>query len=587
MTLSAGHNQPLIQGDQTAILQDILAGNPDLAITSLSRLEAADALDIDGYAVSESLPTMSLTQGKIILGPEARLSECPLWKIEEENYERLGIGAWDGFVPCFVTSSAFIAEAYTEAIMAFLDDAFDSLNVNEPIYIIEMATGHGRFSCNMLYQLERKLAYFSRFKNLKIRYVMTDFTDANVSYWRTHESLQRHVESGLLDFAVFRPDVDDSFELEVRRELVSAETVKNPVIAIGNYFFDSIRHDVFRVAGHKLFEGLATVERDLSEVESPDAPIMPSELSLRYNYRELSDDNYYEEPEFNAILKQYRETIRSGTFLFPVGGLKVIRNLQTMSNRNLVLISADKAYAEVANMLQSDYHGFSAHGPIFSFMVNYDAVGRAFINEGGIYLHGNNWSDTLKVVCCAQTEMNLPLERLTYFFREKMNIACPITSITEIVLDAGGEESRYEKICRLLAHLRLSLSDQRIFCDVARELTELFPFMTSEQKHDLIELTQLAENSFYFYRGERNLPFWLAEVYYRLGLQERALFWLERAMNCYSEFKSEYLLMMGRSYEQLNQWQNAVNAYEEALEIDPNCTQAIGALNKLRQLVAR
>lgn len=588
-----------IKGDQAAILQDILSSNPALAINLLSQLKANGTVS-NNFTVEDLAPILASHQAnvsaedtqedeeeevtqKVILGPEARLSECPLWQLQEDYFSSMGVSAWDGVVPCFVTSSAYIAEAYTEAIMAFLEDYYAHINPSEPIYIVEMATGVGRFSRMMLHELQEKLAFFSKFRDLKIRYVMTDFTESNVNHWKQHVTFQKYVECGMLDFAVFRPEDENTIQLAVSGEVISADTVKNPVIAIANYFFDSIRQDFFKVASKKLYEGLVTLEREASD---PNAPVKFSEIEVQTRYNELLNDNYYDDPKFNAILNHYRHNIRSGAIIMPIGGLRVLRNLQTMSHNNLLLLSADKAYAELDHMLQYSQHSFAVHGS-FSYMVNYDAIGQFFKNEGGHYFLTTNRTDTLKVVCCLQTSMEAPVERLNYFFKAKMNLASPVTSITELVLEAGAEETPREKIHRLLALLRISLSDPRIFCDVARQLTEVFPHMNAEHQHDLIELMQVAADKFYFFRGERNLPFWLAELYYRLGLQEQSLVCLEVAMECYTEFKAEYLLMMGRSYEQLNQWQKAVDAYESALELQPDYNEAVSALSRLRQLAGR
>lgn len=63
------------------------------------------------------------------------------------------------------------------------------LDVNEPLYIIELGTGSGKFSFYMLKALE-EMQSVCDFPMNKIVYVMTDFTETNFDYWATHPSLK-------------------------------------------------------------------------------------------------------------------------------------------------------------------------------------------------------------------------------------------------------------------------------------------------------------------------------------------------------------------------------------------------------------
>ncbi len=515
------------------------------------------------------------------LGPESRLSQSCLWEMHEAYYARLGVSAWDGVVPCFVTTSAFIAEAYGEMIINFLQDYDEHLDRAEPVYIVEMASGVGRFSFLLMKELEAKLAYFSRLKDLEIRYIMTDFTENNLNYWRQHEKFQPYIEKGMLDFAVFRPEEETSLHLLHSGKKLSAQSIHNPLIAIANYFFDSIRQDIFRVSNHTLQEGLVTLARQLPENGSlppTDDPPPFSEIKARYRYQDVSPGHYYDQLSFNGILQEYKDTVKNGTIIFPVGALRVIRNLQTLSNGNLVLLSSDKAFAAKEHMLLYNRHDFAAHGS-FSYMVNYDAIGRYFANQGGVYFPSANWGVSVQTVCCIATrKQGVPMERMKYYFDRQLNMANPISSIARILPDEGNGLSR------LLAFLRVSLCDPRVFCGFARQIVDFLPSATLEEKHDLLRLMELCGEKYYFYRGERNLPYWFAEIYYHLNLQEKSLHYLEEAMKGYAEYRWEYCYLKGRCHEKLNQWPQARQAYEEALSLKPDYEESRMALEGIRCL---
>lgn len=78
--------------------------------------------------------------------------------------------------------------------MGFLRDSMAAnakmpLDPNEPLYIIELGTGSGKFSYLMLKALE-EMADVSPFPISKIVYVMTDFTENNFNFWSQHPALK-------------------------------------------------------------------------------------------------------------------------------------------------------------------------------------------------------------------------------------------------------------------------------------------------------------------------------------------------------------------------------------------------------------
>ena len=78
--------------------------------------------------------------------------------------------------------------------MGFLRDCMQPgakipINPKEPLYIIELGTGSGKFSYYMLKALDEMRAVCS-FPFEKIVYVMTDFTETNFNFWSNHHALK-------------------------------------------------------------------------------------------------------------------------------------------------------------------------------------------------------------------------------------------------------------------------------------------------------------------------------------------------------------------------------------------------------------
>jgi hypothetical protein len=78
---------------------------------------------------------------KAIVEGARRLSESSLWRLQRRYYETAGPEAWSSAtVPHYITSNPYIASAFADVILAFQRD------VGEPITVVELGAGSGRFS---------------------------------------------------------------------------------------------------------------------------------------------------------------------------------------------------------------------------------------------------------------------------------------------------------------------------------------------------------------------------------------------------------------------------------------------------------
>jgi tetratricopeptide (TPR) repeat protein len=565
----ASQNHSLLSHLQTAVpspLDILLNQNGAIVDSVLGNVSVRPALP-ESPAVAKP--------SKVILQEGVRLSECLLWQMQSDYYSSRGIDAWKNAVPTFITSSAYIADAYAEIVLAFVEDYFDSLDLSEPLYILEMATGTGRFSHLMLKELEMKLSSFSKYKDVRFRYIMTDFTESNPQFWQQHDRLKPFIEKGLLDFAVLNPMADTSLTLLHSGEVLTPGCFKNPLIAIGNYFFDSIRQDVFRIESKVLKEGLVTLERNLEGVEE-DSPPHIREIEPKFRYRDLPNHHYYKDARLNAVLNHYRHNLRSGTILFPLGAFEVIQNLEVLSGNRLILISSDKAYTNPMEMTRYNHHGFARHDGAFSYMVNYHAIGQYFLNESGRYFYTEARNNSIQTVCCMKLgESNHAFERLTYFYNQKMNRANVANTVCNIMpsRDTTVELKPPIELRQLLGHLQLGLCDAQLFLFQGQRFVDLAPQGVPAQRDDLLRFMDTVWQNYYFFPGEVNLPFWFAQIYFVLDLYEKSIEFVEHAIRYYGEHHILFYLK-GQGYGRLQQWKNAQDAYLRAIALNPDFPEA-------------
>src|SRR3954465_181106 len=105
-----------------------------------------------------------------------------IWQLQHRYFAERGIEAWrQGEVPHYVTSNLTIANAYAEIVLALRRDR-DRLSPaeqsHEPLTIVELGAGSGRFAFHFLKRLAALCAE-ADVAPQSFRYVLTDVADAN------------------------------------------------------------------------------------------------------------------------------------------------------------------------------------------------------------------------------------------------------------------------------------------------------------------------------------------------------------------------------------------------------------------------
>jgi|MDSY01.1.fsa_nt_gb hypothetical protein len=317
-------------------------------------------------------------------------------------------------------SNSFIGKAYAKVLMGYIRDMTSKLDRTQPLYIIELGTGSGKFSYYMLKALV-EMSSTVDFPIEKICYVMTDFTESNFNYWEEHPQLKPFFETGQLESAIFDAVRDTTITLSHSGVVLSPGSVVNPICIVANYLFDTLCHDIFQVtpapagSGRQgtLKEGLISVGSKRAEEKDPLEPEIIKRLDNRFRYDEIGDDYYNGEDDdgvhFERILHWYRDYFgcadesdgkpldRSGaSILLPIGALRALRRLTRFASGRCLVVSGDKG-----NNNPEQFRGLidphiAVHGS-FSVMVNYHAIGAYFTSRGGFALHNPQEEASLKV----------------------------------------------------------------------------------------------------------------------------------------------------------------------------------------------
>lgn len=377
-------------------------------------------------------------EGYTCLQRDSRVSQSIMYQLMRDFYSQRGLDAWgsgierrNDIVPFYITSNPKIAQSYVKVLLANIHDMLlkGKFNIKEPIYVIELGTGPGKFSSLFLNELSFQLNTLSKlYDEIKVVYIMSDFTESNISAWKSDESLKPFIKQGLCDFALFNCDeMCNSIHLiNSGIEISRKQPVINPIMLFSNYLFDSIKMDAFRVKKKKLCEALLTTfARKTDHIDEVldvsiagnikqewTYPIVPNPSTYYSNHPhhdidiDIDDDDetttattaslsaVKEDNELdifgNALSKVVEsycnELIDDSCFSIPLSGLKLFDTfIKFTKSQTVSMLIADKGHNRLRMLNQKSNPSISLHGSL-SMMVNFDAINR-FIKEYSTLLH--------------------------------------------------------------------------------------------------------------------------------------------------------------------------------------------------------
>lgn len=328
-----------------------------------------------GSSLPSSAATTETTRHRPLLEKDVPLSESVIWGLQRDFYAQRGLKAWnEDLVPSYITNNPFIAEIYAGIVAAFLQDClshtqrgYQSLSPENPLRILELGAGTGKFSYLFLRKLTALLQNQNRPLQL-VRYCMTDTSESLVAEWRSNAYLQEFASSGMLEFAVFQ--AGEEYQSQTR----------GPLVVIANYVFDSLPQDAFAVQSGEIHEFLVTTSG------ATDGEIQPFK-DLRFSYQTSTiSPQHYPDKVWNGVLEQYRTRLSTATVTFPAIALRTLQQLGSSSDGRMLALVADKGTTHEQDLALAPREpslDFHAGGRCFSQQVNFDAIGKYFRAMGG------------------------------------------------------------------------------------------------------------------------------------------------------------------------------------------------------------
>ena len=484
------------------------------------------------------------------------------------------------------------------------------LDTNEPLYIIELGAGSGKFSYFMLKALEEMQAVCD-FPLNKLVFVMTDFTEKNFAFWQNHPALKKYFESGQLDAGIFDAVEDKKINLWRSGKVLSAGSCKNPIVVVANYLFDTLYHDIFQIDGGVLKEGLISVGSKQSVEPDPLDPEIIQRLENHYRYVDI-DPGYYQDEEgdekpIRRVLKWYHEhfknNARGASILLPIGALRALRRLSAFSNGRALVISGDKGNNSPDQFTGLMDPHIAVHGS-FSLMVNYHAVGAWFTNKGGFALHNPQEEASLKVSTfvlspegtfdCQDSDTDFMGENLAELDRQRSKSFPHLRQAFHDWVDQFGpndffvlQKSLKEDLANpplrtVVAMLKLGDWDPDVFFKFRDTLLMHAPTCGQKLRNDLCRGIPRVWANYYIMDTDKDIAFEIGRFYYGIKDYENALFFYQESTATIGEHHVTYH-NQGLCFYSLRKYSTALENFRKAFAM---CNEYEKARNWIEKVEA-
>ncbi|MCP4265693.1 MAG: tetratricopeptide repeat protein [Candidatus Brocadiaceae bacterium] len=504
-----------------------------------------------------------------IFDKSKRLSDSLLWEYQRSFFEQRGVKAWEaGVVPFYITSNPFIANCYAEVTIGFILDhvARGKYYKDYPFYVVEIGTGSGKFSYHCMSRIFGLQKEYD-LTDVDICYVMTDFTASNIAFWTEHPKFSEYLKNGQLDFAIFDLTAENDVILQNRKTILGPETVKNPIIAYGNYLFDSTQHDIYQVKDKKIKEGrvtLRTKDTPNPDMSAGNRPERVEDIDVSVDYHEMSDD-VLSNPLLEKILNEYATNLRQASVLIPTSAFRCFDALRKISEGRLLFIGSDNGYCYLNEIEGRTTPGLTMHNGCFSMAVNFHAIGRYFE-----FYQGDCWHQRLREG--VKTSVFLMGEKFTELVYTRKAVKTYIDEFGPVNFFHFHEHLKKTidscSLSTILSHLHFCRWDPRIFNYFISEICNNLNSAHSILQDTLNEGIEKIIDNIYDMPG-------VEESYFNVGLLLQGLGRFQEALECYQkalefgERSYPILYNIALCHNFLNNISEAKKYLEQANELKP------------------
>lgn len=427
-------------------------------------------------------------------------SESRFWQWQTRFYSERGPTAWQtGEVPHQVSNSRLLAATYAELVLANWRDQqrLGIGAVDEPLYILEIGGGSGRFAYHFLTELARRCGELGVGLD-RFRYVLSDAVASNIEAWLRHPLFRTWFESGLLETAHFDLCAPTPPRLMFANTSLAQRKLTRPIVLIANYVLDTIPQDLFWVEDGKPWPIFVKLEGVGGNPDRQAAALL-KDMRTVYEKGRPKLRPRYAEPWLETMLAEYCRSLDRRCFQMPAVGLRAIHHLTELSASGALLLIGDKGETRLEDIGRPAPPSLVHHGSV-SLDVNFHAYAAFAQSRGGCALFPARRADIFTIGCFLISDRAAQCTETTATFARHVADYGPDDFYT---LSRGTWRVAPQLAIReILSLVRLSRHDGYFFTGFVVRLVELAPNSTRREREAILDTIEKLWAG-YFPIGER------------------------------------------------------------------------------------
>jgi SAM-dependent MidA family methyltransferase len=488
-----------------------------------------------------------MSSNNFVIEAQKPFSESFIWQLNRDFYQEKGIRAWShGVVPHNLTSNSKAGKTYAELIFAFLKDLAVKGKTEECVYILELGAGHGRLAFHVLQHLNRLIDSTSK-AIPAFCYVLSDIVEDNLSFFQHHPQLQDYYKNGTLDFAHYDAVEQKDLYLRYSKKTISANDLNQPIVAIANYFFDSIPNDLLHIQNKTVADCAIAIDSK----ENPAGMNTDSLLeNMEISYAKTAlDKNAYQDVLMNEIVEDYRNDIKNSYLFFPKQGIECLQHIKALSKAGLVLLSMDKGYHDLHDLENKKEPEIVPHGSI-SIWVNYHALGAYCEKQGGKALFPSFSNFHLEIGCLLFLEEGETYAQTNAAYQQFVDNFGPddFNSIKKLAYKNVSSL----QLSELIALYRLSYYDSTFFIKLLPRLKQAVQRVSFNGRNRIAQTFDAIWEMYFYINEPYDLAYEIGGLLYDLGYYAKALTYFQKSVDLFG-LKADIYYNQALCYYQLRQ----------------------------------
>lgn len=511
---------------------------------------------------------------KLLLEDFVPYDQSVRWRIHDAYYMRRGTAAWtENDIPHLQTSNFALARQHARFLLQLVSEMESSgtLQPDEEVTVLEIGCGLGRFASNFVRALQTGLGRRGRELVPRLRYLLSDYSEATV-----REAIQTPALSELVVSGVVVPALFDFRKPQLLTTLDDAP-IRHPVTAVlANYICCISPVTVIRKVPAGFFEQRLRIEVELAEerstggdeaqalleelLQKPTRVDLLKDLLVSTDWRGVHLEDRFQRPIHAEVIRATLKPHPVATLVYPSVFLELLRDIEPLMKSGGIALVIDFGSGE-GDELQGLKEGAPRYyGNTMNHAINFSVFDAFSAASGLAMIRSRREASSLQI---AAFRFGSGIERpLTEAFRRSYGEHVDGDALADFG-SVGLQACRERQFDVAVRFLRRCLK----FDPQSIELLRVLGAACVDGRYYRLALRYLKRGARLDHAKAYDFDFELGRVWFALDQPRKALRCYRSSLEHFDHPATH--CNAGLAYEALGQSEDAKSSYRRALELDP------------------